>query len=507
VTDDLSILQALDDDDLFGAAFKDRDTWAAWRTFLAACFGLWLESAVARECFTEHTGRSRLPTSPAREAWVIAGRRGGKSRIAALVSVFLAAFRDYSAVLAPGERGTLPIIAADRRQARTVLRYVNGLLDGSPMLKRLVVNRTNESVELSTRVTIEVHTCSFRAVRGYTLVGAILDEVAFYRSDDSANPDTELVAALQPGMATVPGALLVAISSPYARRGVLWDAYAKHYGHDDDPILVWRASTRDMNPTVSEAFIAEQYAEDESTASAEYGAEFRKDVETFIAREVIDAAVITDRHELLPSSAVRYSAFVDPSGGSQDAFTLAIAHGEKRGKEWLAVLDCIREVRPPFSPAAVVADFAELLKAYRVTSVVGDRYGGEFPRELFAREGIHYEPSERTKSDIYLEVLPLLNAHRVELLEHKRLHTQLIGLERRTARGGRDTVDHAPRAHDDLANAAAGALLLASEGPGTAIPQGTNLLERPYKPVDWSHEFPEDRGIGPGAIGREFDEP
>ena len=105
-------------------------------------------------------------------AWRVIGRRGGKSQIAALIAVYLAAFRDYSEVLAAGERGTLMVIAADRRQARTVLRYINGLLDSVPMLAKMVRKRTAESIELSNRISIEVHTANFRAVRGYTLIGA-----------------------------------------------------------------------------------------------------------------------------------------------------------------------------------------------------------------------------------------------------------------------------------------------------------------------------------------------
>lgn len=125
------------------------------------------------------------------------------------------------------------------------------------------------------------------------------------------------------------------------------------------------------------------------------------------------------------------------------------------------MLDLIREVRPPFSPDAVVAEMATTLKTYRVDEVTGDRYGGEWPRERFAVQGIRYRPSEKTKSDIYREVLPLMNAARVELLDLPRLRAQLVGLERRVARGGKDSIDHAPGGHDDVCNAAAGALVLA----------------------------------------------
>jgi phage terminase large subunit-like protein len=162
--------------------------------------------------YGRHTGREALPTTPAREAWLVVGRRGGKSRIATLVAVWLACFRDYRAILAPGERGTVMLLAADRRQARTVFRYVEELLDGIPLLRSLVERRTREGIYLRNRVIIEVHTASFRAVRGYTVVACIADEVAFWRSDESANPDVEILNGLRPGMATVPGALLLCIS-------------------------------------------------------------------------------------------------------------------------------------------------------------------------------------------------------------------------------------------------------------------------------------------------------
>src|SRR5262245_19505945 len=168
----VSILDALADPHLLGAGFqREPGTWATWRVALAAMFGLQMTAEEAA-IYIEHTGRASAPTMPAREAWFIVGRRGGKSRIAAAVAVYLATFRDYSALLAPGERGTWPIIAADRQQARTVFRYVSGLLDASPMLARLIGRQTTDAIDLTNRVTLEVHTASFRSVRGYSIIGA-----------------------------------------------------------------------------------------------------------------------------------------------------------------------------------------------------------------------------------------------------------------------------------------------------------------------------------------------
>ena len=114
----------------------------------------------------------------------------------------------------------------------------------------------------------------------------------------------------------------------------------------------------------------------------------------------------------------------------------------------------------PVLPEGVVAEFCALLKAYRCHEVSGDRYAGDWPREQFRKQGIAYKLSEQPKGEIYRDTLPLLNSGKLELLDIPRLASQLCGLERRTARGGRDSIDHGPGGHDDVSNAACGALLL-----------------------------------------------
>ena len=107
-------------------------------------------------------------------------------------------------------------------------------------------------------------------------------------------------------------------------------------------------------------------------------------------------------------------------------------------------------------------EFADTLRYYALCKVTGDRYGGEWPSQRFSAHGITYEPSEKTKSEIYVQALPLLMGRRVELLDHPKLASQLIGLERRCSRGGRQSIDHFPGGHDDVSNAACGALALAA---------------------------------------------
>jgi len=450
----LTIIGAMNDPALFKPWFKG-PSWDNWKVFLKGLFCLPM-TAKDRKTFTKFTGR-KTPPKQIREAWLPVGRRGGKSLISALVAVYLACFKDYSKHLAPGEVGTVMVLAADRKQARVIMRYIEGFIDSIPMLKRLEVNRTKESIELSSRVVLEVHTTSFRTVRGYRLVAVLGDEVAFWRSDEAANPDTEILNALRPGLATTPDSLLLCLSSPYARRGELWKAYNRYYGKDGD-VLVWKASSMEMNSTIPESVINRAMEEDEAAARAEWFAEFRRDIEGFVTQEAVQE-VVTERAELLPIEKTRYYAFVDPSGGSQDSMTLAIAHNEKG----TVILDAIREHIPPFSPKQVVKEFCGLMKSYRITQVTGDRYGGEWPREVFRDNGITYKTSDKTKSDLYVSLLPLINSQGCELLNNKRLITQLCNLERRTARSGKDSVDHGPGGRDDVANAVAGALVLAAK--------------------------------------------
>lgn len=451
----VSLRKALADKGLLGNVL-DGDSWAAWRILMIAAMGEAL-SDDERVLFKQLTGREREPGERIEEAAFVVGRRGGKSRAMATLATYIGGLCHHD--LAAGERGLLLCIAPDQRQAAITLDYCAAAFEASPVLAQLIANRTSDALILTNGVSVEVRAASFRRLRGPTYIAVIADEAAFWYSDEfSANADSEILNAVRPGLATTGGPLIIA-SSPYARRGVLWDIHRRHYGPDGDPlILVAQGASRDFNPSLKQAVVDRAMERDPASAAAEYMAQFRTDIEFFVNREAVEACVALDIRERAPQSGLRYSGFVDPSGGSQDSFTLAVAH---RDSDAAAVLDAVREVRPPFSPESVVAEFAATLRSYRVTKVSGDRYAGEWPREQFRKFGITYEVAAKPKSDLFRDLLPMLNSRKVELLDHPKLIAQLSGLERRTARSGRNSIDHAPGAHDDVANACAGALLAA----------------------------------------------
>lgn len=446
----VTIRDLMTDPALFGGQFGG-DSFAAWRALLAGFYGLPLDDAEL-ETFKALTGRSEAPSGPYSELWEAIGRRGGKTQAAALLSTYHAPFMDYRATLSPGEIATVLLLAADKAQARSAMRYVKGLCD-HPMIRPMIRRETETSLEFSNRTAIEIATASFRSVRGYTLAAVICDEIAYWFTE-GANPDAETIAALKPGLATL-GGPLIALSSPYAKRGTLWTAFKRHFGGDSARVLVAQAPTLTMNPTLDPAIVAAALAEDPERARAEYLAEFRGDISSFLDIELIERATRSKPLTLPPREGETYFGFVDPNGGGADEFTMAIAHREGE----LTVVDGVWGRHG--SPASIAQEFAAILKSYRVSRVKGDRYAGRWPRDEFQKHGIEYVPSDRDRSQLYLDFMARINSDAVLLPPDPKMQRQFSNLERRAHRGGRDTIDHPPGAHDDRANAVAGAVAFA----------------------------------------------
>jgi hypothetical protein len=489
---DLDIVESMDHEGMFRQWFSG-PSWDNWKAILRAAFGLPMTASEV-EFFRSVAERSP-PPGRVRELWIVAGRRAGKDSIASLIAAYAAVFSNFSiAQLRPGERALVQCLAVDRDQSKIVLGYIRSYFDFIPPLRSMITRRRVDGFSLFNDVDVSVAANNYRAVRGRTVLCSIFDECAYWQDERSARPDSETYAAVRPSLATLPGSMLIGISTPYRKSGLLWSRYKSCYGIDDPDVLVVKAPSLTLNPTLDRSIVEKALADDPQAASSEWLAEFRSDISSFIDPEVIEAAVVRGRRELPATRGVSYVAFCDPSGGSSDSMTLAIAHrdGER------VIVDCLREVRPPFSPDAVCCEFAAVLKSYGgLATVSGDKYAGCWPAERFSAYGVRYEPSEMPKSDIYRDCLPLLNAQRAELLDHPRLISQFSNLERRVARGGKDSIDHAPNAHDDLANAVAGALVLAagaaaglaviSESQWSKILSDVDAMPR-YR---WSPSFPE----------------
>jgi hypothetical protein len=349
----------------------------------------------------------------------------------------------------------------DREQSGIVKSYIASYFNSIDELRAKVVRETRNGLELDNGAEIIVATNSFRQARGRTASLVILDEAAFYRDETSATPDIELYRAVVPSMATLPNAMWVGISSPYRKSGLLYDKWKKSFGVDDDAVLVIQAESTQLNPTLDPQIIADALASDPAAAQSEWFGCFRDDIGSYVALELIESAVDQGVVVRPPVPGIRYTAAADvASGTGKDSFAAAISHKERD----TVILDLAHEIKPPFNPQSATAEVSALFKSYGVHTVKADRYAAGFSVEAFARNGITLKHSERDRSEIYVDALPLFTAGRARLIDNKKLVTQFASLERRTSPGGKDRIDHARDSHDDLCNAAALAMVEVATG-------------------------------------------
>ena len=448
----MNIIQALRDPNLLGAD-RDPETWRSWDVVLKAAYALPM-AAGELETFRQLTGREP-PAERVRELWAVCGRRSGKTKTAADIVTYLAAFPNYRRSLSRGEKAVCMLLAADRQQAAVALDYIKGHFSTQPMLRKMVERETASGLDLSNGAKIEIHTSNYRAVRGRSLACVVFDEAAFWRDDTSTNPAEEVYRAVVPGLATLDNALLIGISTPYRRAGLLWQKYQKHYGQPGD-VLIVKGPTTAFNPTIDQRIIDGALESDPTAARAEWEAEWRDDVTGFLDGDWIEAA-IERRGTIEPREGVRYHGFADPAGAGKDEFSLAIGHLEGRTRVVDLVLGQLG------SPHSIVSQYAAVLMQYGLREVVGDKYASGWVKDAFREFGISYRYAAMNRSEIYLEVGPLFATGLVKIPDDPKLIAQLRQLERRTGRQGKDQVDHPPHGSDDRSNAVAGVLQLCAK--------------------------------------------
>lgn len=462
--------KALEDDTLLGTILPGK-TWRTWRTVLIASMGESLNFWERRTFKKVTGGRAHEPGAMVDHLVALVGRRGGKSRAASALAIYLALCCSYTA--APGERLRVLCLARNQKQATVVLNYCVGIIESVPMFAEMVINKTQELISLANGIDIEVVAANAAGIRGLSCCAVIADEACFWQMDvDSVNADTAILAAARPSLATTGGPMII-ISSVYARRGETFDLWDKNFGPKGDPrILVVQGASRDFNESLPQSVVDRALERDPAANRAEYLSIWRDDLENFVTLDTIRAC--TGSYEMRePVPGITYTGGVDFAGGSgQDSLALSFCHFDEAAGS--VIVDLAHEWVPPFSPAETMREVAALCHHYRVDTLIGDRWGGDFPKEALRIAGIGYKISEYTTSDAFVALLPLMNSKEIELTKHEKLLAQIGSLQRRPSSLGKDRIGHPSNsnAHDDLAAA-------------VAVAAAHCRFVKPYR-VDWT---------------------
>jgi hypothetical protein len=470
MTPAITLSQALTDPALFGKTFAASSFWT-WRTLARLIDGEPLREPREIDLFKQCTGRSELPSEPVRRLILLCGRRGGKDRFLSACAIWRSALCcDWRKHISAGEQAVVILLGADKKQAGILRKYAEGLLQ-TPLLAQEITRSTSEVIEFRNGASLEIATNDARLVRGRSAIAVLGSECCHWRTDEyAASSDEEVVGAAEPSMAMCPdGGLLMLGSSVHRKVGYMYRQYRRLHGSAGGEDICWFAPTTVMNPALPAHVIDKALSEDAPRARAEFQNIWREDLSDFIPADVIEGCTDFGVHERAPQAGTRYVAYCDASSGVADSFAIAIAH---RGTPHM--LDVVREVRPRFVPAQVIAEFAEMLcKPYGITEIQGDKYAIGFHEAEWRTHGIKFVACERTTSENYLHCLPLLLAGRVRLVDNITLRNQLASLERRVGAGDRESVTHPQHgaAHDDVSCAACGVLAAVAQRPSYLPPQ------------------------------------
>jgi hypothetical protein len=380
MTPAITLSQALTDPALFGKTFAASSFWT-WRVVAKLIDGEPLREPREVELFKQCSGRGVLPSKPVRRLILLAGRRAGKDRFLSACAIWRAALCcDWRKHISSGEQAVVILLGADKRQAGILRKYAEGLLQ-TPLLAREITRSTNELIEFRNGASLEIATNDARLVRGRSAIAVLGSECCHWRADEYAvSSDEEVVGAAEPSMAMCPDTgLLMLGSSVHRRRGYMHRMYKRLHGCDDSEDICWFAPSAVMNPALPAHVIDKALAEDALKARAEFLNIWREDLSDFIPADVIEGCTDFGVHERALEPGIKYVAFADASSGLSDSFGFAVAH---RGMPH--VLDVVRERKPRFVPAQVIAEYAELCKLYGITEVQGDKYAVGFSRKRVA---------------------------------------------------------------------------------------------------------------------------
>ncbi len=451
------------------------------QTAIRSIYGLPLNTSDELACWSAQQGAAQyddlgyvqsvryLPYVPKKysEAWIVCGRRAGKTdRLASTILAYESLFGGHEEYARKGQRIYCFQIAQDQRMAQYSLHFIRATIESSPVGIKLIEQVTADRIDLTNGVTIKCLPPTLKAVRGFACPVAVMDEVGvWYQDSDSANPDYEIYRAIRPAQMQFPDRVLVGVSSPWNKNGLLWTNYAagtegrnapKHEQSRYRNVIVIHGTTASMgNPLITRGILEEDRDRDPRSFERESLAVFQDSISGFLNTTLLKEAVDVSVTERAPSPEFQYVGAIDPAF-RQDAFAFTICHVTEQGT---VVQDYVERFLPPapgeaINPENVIAQIVPVCQRYKIQIVHSDQWHLESLQQLFIRHGLLLDGvpfKANNKAEIFGSLKMLLNQRRLRILDHRETVKELAQLELKLSGGGNVQIAAPSGMHDDMA--------------------------------------------------------
>lgn len=445
--------------DVLGLSFDERPVQ---EVILRSQYGLPLD-AEQLEIYKELSGVDIYrPGHERAEGVYVLGARSGKSFLSAIIACYesIALAPRWRKYLNPGEIGYVIIVATRLLQSQQVIGAACLRMLENSKVSHYIADSVSTEIILTNDLTIMSMPCNSTSGRGLPICCLILDELGWYRQE-GPKQDAEIFKALRPRMSQFRGAKFLAISTPGAKAGLLWDLFDE--GMDPDrPTpnrLTVQAETSYVNPTVDPEFLESEKHRDIDNYEREFLALFCEAVDAFLPSDKL-LECFTLSGDVPYDSRYRYYCAVDQSGLSgRDRFAMSIAHRERD-----KVIVDVSRTWSTKDGDGIIAEIQQIVKPYNIGTVALDRYSGGWARQAFERQGFEVHVRDLLPP-IYVNLKSLVISGRVSLPDTKGLREGLLRTQAYFGRSNQLSIGHERTAegHGDEADSAATAVWLASK--------------------------------------------
>lgn len=448
------------------------------------------------------------------EAWVIFGRRSAKtSGFLAFILAYEALLGGHTAYASPKQQVVSFIVAQKLDIAEAIVRdFIEPIVSSSKLLEKEIVKANINGVFLKNGHRIAPAPPNIKSFRYFAIPVVAMDECSFwYKDAESANPDFEVVRAVEPAQGQFPFHKLMGVSTPWSKEGIIWEAsQAGTHGWkldaDDDRKPKYKNSLVMMAPTPalanplfsSRKWFERQWKKDPEAYRREILVQFTDSVSGMFPESLLRKAQEGSPYRREAKKDVYYVAAMDPAFRADDwAFTIGHYSREEGFVQDLLKKWTPRETK--LNPAIILDEIRMDLKEYGLETVYSDQYQLESLQQLaidrdFVIIGVDF--TANSKSKFFGSFLQLLRNERVKLVKDHDQFQQFLHIQRILGMGGYVRISAPSGKHDDLVTVTvlccASALRMEVEKAPTEAPPATpydDIMAKLSRPKTFEQEF------------------